>query len=59
MLRNSYMDTLEREFRRGFPSFAQDVDTNHALEKAILETQVKIDGAFTKKAKFKAKLRQA
>lgn len=59
MLRNSNMDTLEREYRLGFPTFLHDADISDALEKAILETQMKIDGAFTKRTKFKAKLKQS
>jgi hypothetical protein len=59
MIRNSYMDTLEREYRLGFPKSLQDEDIGEALEKAIRETQSKIDQAFTKRAKVKAKLKQA
>jgi hypothetical protein len=59
MMRNSYMDTLEREYRLGFQMPLQDDDIGEALEKAIRETQVKIDQAFSKKPKFKAKLKQA
>ncbi len=59
MIRNSYMDTLEREYRLGFPMSLQDDDIGEALEKAIRETQLKIDQSFSKKAKFKAKLKQA
>jgi hypothetical protein len=58
MMRNSYMDTLEREYRHNFPRSLQDEDVGEALEKAIRDTQLKIDHAFTKKLKFKAKLRQ-
>ena len=59
MMRNSYMDTLEREYKLGFSMSLHDDDIGEALEKAIRETQLKIDQAFTKKAKFKAKLKQS
>ena len=59
MMRNSYMDTLEREYKLGFPMTLQDEDISEALEKAIRETQAKIDRAFTKKAKLKARLKQS
>jgi hypothetical protein len=58
MMRNSYMDTLERKYKHGFPMSLQDDDVGEALEKAIRETQLKIDQAFSKKEKFKAKLKQ-
>lgn len=59
MIRNSFMDTLEREYKLGFPMSLQDDDIGEALEKAIRETQIKIDQAFTKRTKIKAKLKQA
>jgi hypothetical protein len=59
MMRNSYMDTLERKYKLGFPASLQDDNISEALEKAIRETQLKIDQSFSKKAKFKAKLKQA
>jgi hypothetical protein len=59
MIRNSYMDTLEREYKPGFPTSLQDGDISEALEKAIRDTQLKIDQAFSKKPKIKAKLKEA
>jgi hypothetical protein len=58
MMSISCMDTLEREYKHGFTMSLQDDDIGEALEKAIRETQIKIDLAFTKKEKFKAKLKQ-